>query len=189
MSRGDLREREALPPEAGRVPMSRWFIAAVAVVVASFAPVSVANVAAQTEAVVTPLTDAVATAASMQFSTIDQSGLQVSREMARPAGSQWASSVLTAMQVTTFAAQALDVHSTIQALNAGAVEANPMLKGVVKNKLAFIGVKAAIGSGMAFATHRMAKRNKVAAILTAAATNSVYLYVAHHNYKLAKSLR
>jgi Domain of unknown function (DUF5658) len=74
-------------------------------------------------------------------------------------------------------------------MNNGAVEANPMMRGVAKNPAAFISVKAAMSVGLMYATHKMAKRNKVAAIVTSAAINSAYLVVAHHNYKVARSTR
>jgi hypothetical protein len=63
------------------------------------------------------------------------------------------------------------------------------MAGVVKNKAAFIGVKAAVGAGLMVATHKMARRNKMAAILTSAAANAAYFFVAHHNYKVARSVR
>ena len=87
------------------------------------------------------------------------------------------------------ATQMLDVHSTYKALNAGGTEANPMMGGLVKNPAAFIGVKAAVGAGLVYATHRLGQRNKAAAIAVAAAVNSAYLMIASHNYKVARSVR
>ena len=42
---------------------------------------------------------------------------------------------------------------------------------------------------MIFATHKLGKENKVAAIITSAAINSALLMVAQHNYKVARSLQ
>ena len=169
--------------------MSRCIVAALFFAVVSAAPWSVQEVYAQNDALVKPITESVAAATTTQFADVDQSSAQVSRELLRAPGRSWTTPVLAALQISTVAAQALDVHSTMKALNAGAVEANPLMSGVVKNKAAFIGVKAAMSAGLMYATHKMAKRNKVAAIVTAAALNSAYLFVAQHNYKVARSLR
>lgn len=142
---------------------------------------------AQSEPVSTPLASAVASTASTAFA-IDQTAAPVPREM-RPQGPAWSTSLLIGLQAATVATQALDVHSTVTALNAGAVEANPIMGGLVKNRGAFIGVKAAIGAGLVYATHRVGQRNKVAAIAMAAAMNSAYLIVINHNYKVARALR
>ena len=169
--------------------MFRRIIAALFVAVVSVAPWSVQDVYAQSDALANPITETLAAAAvTTQFADGDQSVGQMPRVIAR-GPSKLTSSLVVAMQATSLVAQALDVHSTMKALNVGAVEANPLMSGVVKNKAAFIGVKAAMGVGLMYATHKMAKRNKVAAIVTAAIANSAYLFVAHHNYKLASSLR
>ena len=161
-------------------------IAAAAILFAavSVAPSFVATATAQSEVRQTPLVDTIASAAAVQFAAAEQTPAVMPRELPRTGLS---TSVLTALQATTVATQILDVHSTMKALNNGAVEANPMMSGVVKNRAAFIGVKAAMGAGLMFATHKMARRNKVAAIVTSAAINSAYLVVAHHNYKVARS--
>ena len=136
-----------------------------------------------------PITLSASAAALAVLADASQSGAQIPRELPAVPGRSWTTPVMIAMQAATMATQALDIHSTMKALNAGAVEANPLMGGVVKNKAAFIGVKAAVGAGLMLATHKMAKRNKVAAILTSAAVNSAYLFVAHHNYKVASGLR
>ena len=64
-----------------------------------------------------------------------------------------------------------------------------MMGGLVKNRAAFIGVKAAIGVSVVSATHRIGQRNKLAAIATAAAVNSAYLIIASHNYNVARSIQ
>jgi hypothetical protein len=169
--------------------MARRLISAMFFAVVSVGPWYAQEVFAQTDVLPKPITEGVAAAATTQFAADDQTVAQVPREVLPTPGRSWSTSLLVALQATTLATQALDVHSTLKALDAGAVEANPVMSGVVKNKAALIGVKAAMGAGLMYATHRMAKRNKVAAIVTAAAVNSAYLFVAHHNYKLASSLR
>lgn len=175
--------------------MSRRLVVALLFIFVSVPPWGVQEAVAQTQTVasaeplVTPIPDAMATAWTIQFAEIDQSGAGVPRGIRRQATRSWTTPLVVALQATTVATQALDVHSTMKAVERGAVEANPLMSGIVKNKAAFIGVKAAMGAGFMYATHRMAKRNKVGAIVTAAAVNSVYLFVAHHNYKVARALR
>lgn len=85
--------------------------------------------------------------------------------------------------------QALDVHSTIQVLNRGGGEGNPVLRGIVSNRPAFIAVKAAVAASTIYAASRIAKRSKVGAVVALVALNTVYAMVASHNYKLAHQMR
>ena len=109
----------------------------------------------------------------------------------RPSVTPWrtekrTSGLMMSLYASTAAVQALDVHSTLSALNRGAVEKNPFMKGLAGNTGAFIAVKAGIAAGTIFATHRASKRNKVAAIVTTLAINSAYLFVVSHNYRVAR---
>jgi Domain of unknown function (DUF5658) len=157
-------------------------------VVASVSPWSAQPVAAQTDSA-TPIADTVAIVATVQFANPEQVVAQAPRDLRRPSKPSSTDALVFALQATTIAAQALDIHSTLKAVDHGAIEANPMMSGLVHNQAAFIGVKAGLTAGFMYVTHKMAKRNKTAAILTAAAVNSVYLVVAHHNYKVARSLQ
>ena len=104
-------------------------------------------------------------------------------------GERAGSTVMVSLYATTAAMQAFDVHSTMRALDRGAIEANPIMGGVVNNRTAFIATKAAVAAGTIFAAREVAKRNKLAAAITLIAINSAYAYVAHHNYKVARELR
>jgi hypothetical protein len=165
--------------------MSRRFVAALAVTLVSAAPMFVSQASAQTPAA-TSFADAVAASTLSQFAA-EQSAMQLPREM--PKAGTWSTPVLTALQVGTLATQLLDAHSTIKALNAGAVEGNPMMAGLAGNRAAFIGVKAAVGAGLIYATHRMGQRNKMAAIAVAAAANTAFLTIASRNYRLAHAIQ
>ena len=170
--------------------MFRRIIAALFFLAVTAAPCSIQKAFAQNDVLAKPITETLAAAAvTTQFADVDQNGVQVPRAVLPAPGKSFTSSLVLALEATTVVSQALDIHSTMKALDAGAVEANPLMSGVVNNKAAFIGVKAAMGAGLMYATHKMARRNKVAAIVTAAAVNSAFLFVAHHNYKLANSLR
>ncbi|MGH9175203.1 MAG: DUF5658 family protein, partial [Vicinamibacterales bacterium] len=133
--------------------MSRRLPAALLFVAVTAAPWSVQEVFAQNDPLARPITESVA--AATQFANADQTGAQVPRELRRTPDRSLTASLVVAMQVTTLASQALDMHSTMKAMNVGAVEANPLMSGIVKNKAAFIGVKAAMGAGFMYATHRM----------------------------------
>ncbi|HVH27862.1 MAG TPA: DUF5658 family protein [Vicinamibacterales bacterium] len=82
--------------------------------------------------------------------------------------------------------QGLDVHSTSRALENGAVEANPLMKGVADSAVGLAAVKAAAGAGVIFASERMWKRNRVAAVLFMTATNSAMAWVVQHNHRVAR---
>jgi hypothetical protein len=97
--------------------------------------------------------------------------------------------LLTSLYVATGITQALDIHSTLRALDRGGVESNPMLASLTKNKAAFVAVKAAVAAGSIVAARKLAKKNKVAAIVTMVAINTAYGLIAHHNYKVAGRLR
>lgn len=98
--------------------------------------------------------------------------------------------LLPAMYVAQGALQALDMQSTYAAINRGAVEANPLMKGVVGNKGAMMAVKAGVAASTIFLAERMWKRgNRVGAIATMLIANGVTAAVVANNYKVASSLR
>ena len=99
------------------------------------------------------------------------------------------SRLMNSLYASTAVMQALDVHSTLSALNSGGVEANPMMSGLTRNKAAFIAVKAAVATSTILATRQLAKRNKVAAVVTLVAINTAYAFVASNNYRVANSLK
>ena len=104
-------------------------------------------------------------------------------------GERAGTTLMVSLYATTATMQALDVHSTIRALDHGAVEANPIMGGIAHNRAAFIATKAAVAAGTIYAAHNVAKKNKFAAAITLIAINSAYAFVAHHNYKVARDRR
>lgn len=166
--------------------MSRRFVAAVVVTFMSAAPISIGSAYAQSASTAS-IADAVAVSSTAQFAA-DQSVVAVPR-LAPRTDVKWTTPVLASLQAGMIATQMLDAHSTFRALDAGAVEGNPMMGGLVKNRAAFIGVKAAMGASLVYMTHRIGQRNKVAAIALAAAANSAYAMIASHNYRVARSLQ
>ena len=82
--------------------------------------------------------------------------------------------------------QALDAHSTSRALDQGAVEANPMMKGLAGNPTALFAVKAAGTAGVIFASEKMWKKNRAAAVFFMVAANSAMTWVVQHNYRAVR---
>ena len=82
--------------------------------------------------------------------------------------------------------QGLDAHSTWRALDRGAVEANPMMKGFAGNPTALLAVKAAGTAGVIFASEKMWKRNRVAATFFMVAANSAMAWVVQNNYRAVR---
>ena len=98
--------------------------------------------------------------------------------------------ILPALYAGSTILQAYDAYSTMKALRLGAVEANPVVQGIVGNPALFIGVKAAIASASILAAEQMWKNHhKVAAIVTMVASNSIMAMVAAHNAGVINTLQ
>jgi hypothetical protein len=93
------------------------------------------------------------------------------------------------VHVVTATMQGLDAHSTFRGLDAGAVEANPVVSSFAHNRPVFTAFKVGVAAGIIYTTDRLAKRHPVRALITAAAINSAYAMVAAHNYRIARGLR
>lgn len=133
--------------------------------------------------------DAAAVAAAFSRTSAALDVRQIALENPVPPVGARSSRLLASLLVSTAVVQALDVHSTFRALDRGAVEANPVMAPLAGNKGAFIATKAAVAAVTVLAAQRLGKRNKVAAIATLVAVNSVYAYVIDHNYRVARGLR
>lgn len=80
--------------------------------------------------------------------------------------------------------QVLDSHSTTRALQLGAVEANPVMKGVAGNQAAMLAVKGVGTAGVIYATEKMWKKNRAAAVVFMVASNSAMAWVVQRNYQV-----
>jgi hypothetical protein len=89
---------------------------------------------------------------------------------------------LVPLYVSLGVLQALDAHSTTRALNAGGVEANPLMRGVAGQPLALIAVKAGGAASTIWLTHKLAGRSRTGAFIVMGAVNSAYAMVVAHNY-------
>lgn len=90
---------------------------------------------------------------------------------------------LVPMYVSFAALQVLDAHSTWRAVDRGAVEANPVLQGVVGNQIGLVALKAAGTAGLIYASEKMWKRNRTGSIIFMIAANSAMAWVVQHNYR------
>ena len=97
--------------------------------------------------------------------------------------------VLTSLYVSFIALQALDAHSTLRALDRGAVEANPLVEPFADHPAALIALKAGTAAGVLYMTDRVRRHNRVASIVIMAAANSVYATIVARNYRIGSSQR
>jgi len=86
--------------------------------------------------------------------------------------------------------QGYDAYSTLTVLKHGGVEANPVMRGVTTHPAAFIGLKAGVTAMSIMAAERMWKNNnRLGAVLTMAAMNSMMALVAAHNAHVLAAVR
>jgi len=83
------------------------------------------------------------------------------------------------------ALQVLDIHSTRGAMESSeGREANPAMQGVVKNSAAFIAVKAGATAGVIWASEKMWKKNRKAAVIFASVVNIAMAAIVANNYRV-----
>ena len=168
----------------------RFLSAAIVIVLAGsswFAPEIHAQAADESGA--RAITPAIATSLAQPLRLVEDGQFQPI--MPRPVSISGAASrfgaraLMTSLYASTATMQLLDVHSTFKALDRGAIEVNPLMSGLVQNRAAFITTKAAMAAVTIYAANKMAKHNKVAAVLTLVAMNSAYAMVVSNNYRIA----
>ena len=91
--------------------------------------------------------------------------------------------VFVPLYVSFAALQALDVHSTMRALEAGGTEQNPLLRGIASRPVALVALKAGVTASTILLTERFRARNRTGAIVLMAALNSAYAMIVTHNYQ------
>jgi hypothetical protein len=82
--------------------------------------------------------------------------------------------------------QVLDLHSTAYALDRGAVEANPAIRGFVDNRVAMTALKAAGTAGVIYVSEKLRTKNKAVSLGLMIATNAAMTWVVQHNYRVAR---
>ena len=84
---------------------------------------------------------------------------------------------------TSFAAlQAMDVHSTVRAIDGGAKELNPLVGGIAGNGSALLATKAGAAATTIFLAEKVRKRSRIGALLLMAGINSGYAIIVARNY-------
>jgi len=147
---------------------------------AVFASALVCNVASAQEAPAGSLREA---AQSQAVPTLAPAGIKVAHPglAAKPRPG-----VLVPLYASFATLQVLDAHSTARALNQGAVEANPLMTGLAGNPTALLAVKAAGTAGVIFASEKMWKKNRAAAVFFMVAANSAMAWVVQNNYRAVR---
>jgi hypothetical protein len=83
------------------------------------------------------------------------------------------------------ALQGLDIHSTRRAIGSGAgSEANPAMRPIVKNSAAFVAVKAGATAGVIWASEKLWRKNRKAAVVFAGVVNAAMAAVVANNYRV-----
>ncbi len=100
-----------------------------------------------------------------------------------------APSLRRSLYVSFAALQLMDAVSTNKAISAGGVEANPAMAGIVKNKTAFMAVKAGTAVAAAFFSEKLAKNHPRRATILMAVLNTAYAGIVAHNYRVARASR
>jgi hypothetical protein len=90
---------------------------------------------------------------------------------------------------TTFTVQMWDARTTIDAVDAGARETNPLLSPFSTNSGAIIAASLARATAIDLAVKSIARKNRVAAVLIGAGVNSAYVVIAAHNRSVAQAQR
>jgi len=103
---------------------------------------------------------------------------QVSRDRPAP---------LVPLYISFAALQALDVHSTLTALDSGARETNPMVRGALGNPTGLFLLKAGTAAGVVLITERLWRRNRTAAVIMMVTLNSAYATIAAQNYRTGQA--
>jgi len=99
-------------------------------------------------------------------------------------------SALPALYVSLAALQGYDAYSTLKALKQGAVEVNPMMRGVAGSPAALIAVKGAATFASIYAAERLwREHHRGAAIVLTAVTAGTMAVIAAHNASVLRAQR
>ena len=85
------------------------------------------------------------------------------------------------------ALQGFDIHSTRRAVGSGeGREANPAMQPVVRHGAAFIAIKAGATAGVIWASEKMWKKNRKAAVVFATVVNVAMAAIVANNYRVSR---
>ena len=97
------------------------------------------------------------------------------RTLRMPKGHVW-------LETSFLALQAVDVHSTLRAIDQGGHEANPLLRHVAHSPTAMLAIKSGAAALTVYANERFWKRKPRAALTLMIAESTLYAVIAAHNY-------
>jgi len=89
----------------------------------------------------------------------------------------------------TILVQALDIHSTFRALDAGGKEANPIVMPFADRRGLYVAFRSGIAAAAIYNTHNLARRHKIAAVAVNIGVNCAYGAIVAHNYHVARQMR
>ena len=107
------------------------------------------------------------------------------RESSRLADVTQPRGVLVPLYVSYAGLQLLDAHSTNSALDNGASERNPMMRGMASRPAALLAVKAGVTVSTILIAERVRRKSRTGAIVLMAVLNSAFATVVAHNYAVA----
>jgi uncharacterized protein DUF5658 len=93
-------------------------------------------------------------------------------------------SALVPLYVSLGSLQALDLASTLHALDRGGVEANPVMRGIVDSPPCVIALKAGFTGLVIYSGEKLWKQHRTAAILWMVGLNGAYAAIVAHNYSV-----
>ena len=105
---------------------------------------------------------------------------------ASPAFSERRPKALIPLYISLAALQWSDAVSTRRGLEAGAREANPLMAPIVGSTAGLLALKAGVSATTIYATERLWKQNRKAAVLMLVITNAGYAAVVSHNLAIAR---
>jgi hypothetical protein len=103
--------------------------------------------------------------------------------MPSPAGRP---TVLVPLYFSFAGLQALDVVSTLGALNEGHRERNPAMGWLVQHPGALVAAKVGVAAGTVYLSERLWKKNRTAAVVLMIALNGAYAAVVANNHAAAR---
>jgi Domain of unknown function (DUF5658) len=92
-------------------------------------------------------------------------------------------SLLVPLYITFGALQAMDAHSTMQALRGGAREQNPIVEPFGRNGAALFAIKSATTVGTIVLAEKLRQRHPVKAMVMMTAVNVAYAAIVAANYR------
>ena len=143
---------------------------------------------AYAQSVPSPMNEAAPTAieAGLIFSPVALGAASpIAAPAPRLATSSAASPSFVALQIGFGALQAMDVYSTMRALDAGSTEANPLVRGAARHPMALSTVKLAGATSSLLLLRHVNTRNRILAAATLAAVNGAYAIVVTRNLRTA----